>query len=170
MFYVDTAGYLQESINSNKTSGGWTTGLLGAGKHKVSASQNVGVTACHNDRWYGAPYNSTAGGLRLYYGAAGANGSNDSFVQELAWADGNGAWDVGSKFEDTNGDGGVECTVGHFGQPPSFTNLWLLNTKGELEQRWMDFNRTANTSTHITGSWVRGTSLSTPTGSHVTSR
>ncbi|KAI9876995.1 MAG: hypothetical protein M1830_005080 [Pleopsidium flavum] len=149
VFYVDNNDYLQESLMSNKTQGGWSTGLLGAGRHKASDSNRVGLTACHNSQWYGAPYNSSGGGLRLYYGA------NNHTVQELLWADGNGAWDYGTNFPDSNGDGGVECTVAH-SNPPSITNLWLINSNNELEQLWFDFNASAQTSNHTTGTWVKG--------------
>lgn len=105
VFYIDVEGYLQESINSNRTQGGWFTGPLGQGRFKVSDSPNVGLSACRNPSWYGAPYNISAGGLRLYYGA------NNHTVQELRWTDGRLAWDMGANFPDSDGDGGVECTV-----------------------------------------------------------
>ena len=146
VFYVDVDDFLQESIYSNKTQGGWSSGLLGLGRFKASSSKHVGLTACYNPQWYGEPYNSSDGGIRLYYGA-----SNHT-VQELLWANGNGAWDNGSNFPDSNGDGGVECTV----RNRSVTNVWLLNSNNQLEQRWREFNRSAQTATHPAGTWVSG--------------
>ncbi|KAI9760935.1 MAG: hypothetical protein M1835_000074 [Candelina submexicana] len=162
VFYIDVDGYLQESINSNKTQGGWFTGPLGQGRFKVSDSPHVGLSACHNPQWYGAPYNSSAGGLRLYYGAG------NHTVQELRWIDGRTAWEMGANFPDSDGDGGVECTVAH-SAPPSITNLWLLNTKGELEQRWFDFNESAATNGHKVGVWSKALTYPGPRPqSHIT--
>ncbi|KAI9845304.1 MAG: hypothetical protein M1837_004926 [Sclerophora amabilis] len=149
LFYVDVNDTLQEKINSNKTRSGWTDGLLGNGGFKVSSSPQVGLSACRNYRWYGAPYNISDFGIRLYYGG------DDHAIHELLWSYGNQAWDTGTVFDDSNGDGGVECTAGP-SQPPGITNLWLLNSKGELEQRWYDFNDTSRSPDHLTSTWVKG--------------
>lgn len=116
------------------------TGLLGTSKFEASSSANAGLTACFNKHWYGDPF-----GLRLYYGSASGS------VQEVYWKFGDMAWSKGYTFPDSNPNGGCECTV----RGSSITNLWLLNTKGELEQRWYDFNLSANSTTHQSGTWIK---------------
>lgn len=114
------------------------TGPLGTSRLEASSSANVGLTACFNNHWYGDPY-----GLRLYYGSA--QGS----VQEVYWNFGDTAWSKGYTFPDSNPNGGCECTV----RGSSITNLWLLNGEGGLEQRWFDFNLSANSTAHRAGTW-----------------
>jgi hypothetical protein len=116
------------------------TGPLGTSRFEASSSANVGLTACFNGHWYGDPY-----GLRLYYGSA--QGS----VQEVYWNFGDTAWSKGYTFPDSNPNGGCECTV----RGSSITNLWLLNEVGELEQRWFDFNLSANSTVHSAGTWIK---------------
>lgn len=116
------------------------TGLLGTSNFKASSSPNVGLTACYNYHWYGNPF-----GLRLYYGSA------EGSVQELTWNFGAGAWTKGYTFPGSNPHGGCECTV----RGSSITSLWLLNTKGELEERWREFNLSANSSNHPAGTWIK---------------
>ncbi|KAI9875359.1 MAG: hypothetical protein M1830_008585 [Pleopsidium flavum] len=139
VFYIDKDNILQESLNSNKTTG-WASGFLGTSNFKTSPSANVGLTACVLKHWYGDPL-----GIRLYYGSA------EGSVQELTWNFGDGAWGKGYTFPDSNPHGGCECTV----RGSSITNVWLLNTNGELEQRWRDFNLSAISTGHPTGTWVK---------------
>jgi hypothetical protein len=68
--------------------------------------------------WYGSPTNSSGFGIRLYYGR------DNNTVQELGWnIDGQAAWFLGHNFPDSNGAGGVECTV----RGLSVTDVWLEN-------------------------------------------
>ncbi|KAI9752050.1 MAG: hypothetical protein M4579_005778 [Chaenotheca gracillima] len=156
VFFVDENNTLQERINSNLTASGWAHGSLGDGNFKVSESSHVGLTACRNYQWYGAPYNSSGFGIRLYYGG------DDHAVRELQWSYGHQAWGAGAVFDDANGDGGMECTIDDTNEN-SVTNLWLLNKAGELEHRWYDFNETAKTPTHPSNTWVKGNSIAGPT-------
>ena len=135
---------MQEVINSNKSTG-WTIRPLGSGRFKASNSSQVGLSACWNYDYYGR--NNSGGGIRLYYGSA------EGSVKELGWNYGNTAWDYLSSLSSSNPDGGVECTV----RGTSITNVWLLNSAGELEQRWYDFNISAQTANHPTNIWVKGT-------------
>lgn len=116
------------------------TGLLGTSRFEASSSANAGLTVCFNKHWYGDPF-----GLRLYYGSASGS------IQEVYWKFGDTAWSKGDTFPDSNPDGGCECTV----RGSSITSLWLLNTKGELEQRWKEFNLSANSTTHPSGTWIK---------------
>jgi len=34
--------------------------------------------------------------------------------------------------------------------------LWLINSNNQLEQRWFDFNNSAQITDHTTGAWVKG--------------
>lgn len=102
VLYVDKEDYLQEVINSNKSTG-WTTGPLGSGRFKASNSSQVGLSACWNYEYYGR--NNKGGGIRLYYGSA------EGSVKELGWSYGSTAWDYLASFPSSNPDGGVECTV-----------------------------------------------------------
>ncbi|MCJ1259511.1 hypothetical protein MMC24_007349 [Lignoscripta atroalba] len=145
VIYINKEDFLEEAISSNKSTG-WTTGPLGSGRFKASDSSGVGLSACWHDYWYGYNNNKTGGGIRLYYGSA------EGSIKELGWSYGSTAWDSWSTFPDTNPDGGVECTV----RGLSITNVWLLNTNGELEQRWYDFNTSARTANHSTNTWVKG--------------
>jgi hypothetical protein len=83
---------------------------------------------------------SNAVGVRLYYG------SEENNIKELIWEFGRDAWDRGHTFPNSNGEGGVECTV----RGLDTTYVWLLNEVGQLELRWYDFNTTTN-STWTTG-------------------
>ena len=131
-------------INSNKSTG-WTSGPLGSGRFKASSSSHVGLSACWNYNWYG--HNNTGGGIRLYYG------SDRGSIAEIGWNYGNTAWDQeATTFPDSNPNGGVECTV----RGSSITNVWLLNTNGDLEQRWYDFDLSAQTANHTTKTWIKG--------------
>ncbi|KAL9115611.1 MAG: hypothetical protein Q9187_007236, partial [Circinaria calcarea] len=73
-------------------------------------------------------------------------------VKELGWNYGSTAWDYLTSLPNSNPDGGVECTV----RGTSITNVWLLNSAGELEQRWYEFNKSAQTANHPTNIWVKG--------------
>ena len=128
------------------------TGPLGTSKFEASSSATAGLTACFNENWYGDPF-----GLRLYYGSA--QGS----VQEIFWNFGDTAWSKGYTFPDSNPNGGCECTV----RGSSITNVWLLNSKDELEQRWYDFNTSANSTTHKTGTWVKRKHTPSPANSEL---
>lgn len=146
MFYVTVDNYLSDWINSNLTQR-WSPGTLRSGNFAVSNSSHVGLTACVNTQWYGAPANIAGLGIRLYYGRA------DNIIQELGWnLDGQTAWFNGTNFADSNGAGGVECTV----RGASITYVWLENTQGQLQQMWYDFNMSAATPNHTVGEWVAG--------------
>jgi len=147
VFYVTTDNYLADSVNSNK-SDGWSTGFLRNGNFAVSNSSHVGLSACVNYDWYGEPYNNGLG-IRLYYGAA------NNTIQELGWALGNTAWDYHWNFPDTNGAGGVECTV----RGSSITYIWL-EANGNLQQMWYDFDVSARSPTHPVKEWVTGLTYS----------
>ncbi|KAA8571435.1 hypothetical protein EYC84_001436 [Monilinia fructicola] len=145
-FYVTADNYLSDWINSN-ISQSWSQGTIRSGDFQVSNSSTVGLSACVNRKWYGAPYNITGLGIRLYYGA-----SNNT-IQELGWnLDGQIAWFKGASFPNSNGEGGVECTV----RGASITYVWMENLQGQLQQMWYDFNASANTSSHPTQTWVAG--------------
>jgi len=147
VFYVTTDNYLADSVNSNK-SDGWSTGFLRNGNFAVSPSSHVGLSACVNYNWYGEPYNNGLG-IRLYYGTA------NNTIQELGWALGNTAWDYHWNFANTNGAGGVECTV----RGSSITYVWL-EADGNLKQMWYDFDASASSPTHPVHSWVSGLTYS----------
>ncbi|KAB8300880.1 hypothetical protein EYC80_002808 [Monilinia laxa] len=146
VFYVTADNYLSDWINSN-ISQGWSQGTIRSGDFQVSNSSTVGLSACVNRKWYGAPYNIAGLGIRLYYGA-----SNNT-IQELGWnLDGQTTWFKGASFANSNGEGGVECTV----RGASITYVWMENLQGQLQQMWYDFNASANTSSHPTQTWVAG--------------
>lgn len=146
VFYVTADNYLSDWINSNITQG-WYQGTLRSGNFAVSNSSHVGLSACVNTQWYGAPFNPASLGIRLYYGRS------DNIIQELGWnLDGQTTWFNGSSFPNSNGAGGVECTV----RGASITYVWLENLQGELQQMWYDFNTSAGTPTHKVGTWVSG--------------
>ena len=146
MFYVTVDGYLSDWINSNITNN-WFQGTLRSGNFAVSNSSHVGLSACVNTEWYGAPYDIAGLGIRLYYGRS------DNIIQELGWnLNGQTTWFNGSSFPNSNGAGGVECTV----RGASITYVWMENLQGELQQMWYDFNLSAGTSNHTVGKWVSG--------------
>lgn len=137
--------FLAESINSNKSTG-WSSGPLRSSNFAVSTSSHVGLSACVNEAWFGLPYNINGLGIRLYYGS-----SNNS-IQEITWALGNTAWSTGYNFPNSNGQGGVECTVRNL----SITNIWMENMNGELQHMWYEFNTSTKTPTHPVDQWVAG--------------
>lgn len=146
LFYITVDGYLVDWVNSNLTEG-WTLGTLRSGNYKASNSLSVGLTVCVNSNWYGAPWNASGLGFRLYYG------NSDDQIQELGWNhDGPTTWFVGKTFNDSNGAGGVECTVGE----ESITYVWMENLSGELTSMWYDFNLSAATPYHTVGEWKAG--------------
>lgn len=114
----------------------------------MSTSPHVGLSACVNQAWYGLPYDINGLGIRLYYG------SSDDNVHELTWALGNTAWSAGHEFPESNGQGGVECTVRNL----SITNVWLENSNGSLQHMWYEFNNSTETPTHPVAQWVPGQS------------
>ncbi|KAI9730500.1 MAG: hypothetical protein M1834_005741 [Cirrosporium novae-zelandiae] len=122
-------------------------GTLNLGRFSVSSSPHAGLTACVNYHWYGDPF-----GIHLYYG------SESGSVQELTYNPSiDTTWRKGYTFPDSNADGGCECTV----RGLSITNVWLLNKAGQLQQRWYDYDLSANKSNHPVGTWV--TQLTHPT-------
>jgi hypothetical protein len=150
VFYVTADNYLSDWRNSN-ISQSWSQGTLRSGNFKVSDSPSVGLSACVNKAWYGSPYNISGLGIRLYYGRS------DNIIQELGWSlDGPTTWFKGASFPNSNGAGGVECTV----RGASITYVWMENSQGQLQQMWYDFNLSANTATHLPGTWVAGLTYS----------
>lgn len=138
--------YLSDWVSSNLTQG-WSLGTLRSGNFGVSSSPHVGLSACVNSQWYGAPYNSSGLGIRLYYGRS------DDTIQEIGWnLGGQTAWFKGFNFPNSNGAGGVECTV----RFASITYVWMENLQNELQEMWYDFNMSAGTANHTVGSWVTG--------------
>ncbi|RAL65468.1 hypothetical protein DID88_001034 [Monilinia fructigena] len=124
VFYVTADNYLSDWINSN-ISQSWSQGTLRSGNFQVSNSSTVGLSACVNREWYGAPYNISGLGIRLYYG------SSNNTIQELGWnLDGQTTWFKGASFANSNGEGGVECTV----RGASITYVWMENLQGQLQQ------------------------------------
>ncbi|KAI9802583.1 MAG: hypothetical protein M1833_001656 [Piccolia ochrophora] len=141
VFYFDVDHILQQSIRS--TDGTWARGSLGRQKFQASNSSSTGLSSC-SSKFYGKPFDGTTRGLRIYFGNA------DHKVQELTWTEGDEEWSLGETFADSNGDGGVECTVA----ASSVTNVWLLTATNKLEQRWYQFNESVTAPNHPSKTWV----------------
>jgi hypothetical protein len=140
---------------------------------RASKSLTAGLTVCES------PLYADPRGMRLYFGSA-----DDNAIQELTWTWGHASWQKGYKFEDSDPDGGCECQLVFCPIPDNtfidfsnlkigtrrggtITNVWLLSagSNPRVDQYWYDFNISAVTPTHPTGSWIKGISI-TPVRLH----
>lgn len=153
LFYIDSSGILQETINSDGASI-WDRGSLGNLNVIPSTSDSVGLTACSNERWNGANVPMEERTFELYYGG------NDTLVHELIFNFGNRSWTSHSPFPNTQGNAGIACSASN----ASWSYVFLTNTENKLELWWKDSNNTAannaaRTTSHPLGIWSKGKCL-----------
>ena len=149
---MNTSGAIQNSYRSNVTSQ-WSPGSLTTQPIQVPKHQSTGFSVR-----YGMQMNSTTnsldGGLRLYAG------NLHGLVQEYIYFEGNRTWAPAYIFPQSDASAGCSITNAASAMP-NLTTMHLVNTMGQLELWWEEYDTTANESaSNFDDVWTKGASSS----------
>ena len=72
-------------------------------------------------------------------------------MHEVTWQGDGNSWTKGFTFPDSNGNAGIWVTAVN-----SLTYVYVLNSAGDMQLWWKDFNTTVNSTQHPVGVWNKG--------------